>query len=302
MTFYPLGAQLEGPLGNRKKWTVPKRVYFFALQWAKCELAPEVYTLPSRAYDDIAALNILHGRENYQLVIGIKTTPDFYSSNPGSINAPVKLSEVPALCAFVQYVDSTLHPDGFEFGNEPEFPEGMKNPELMGGYGPEGGNLYGQTVLRLHDYMTLTMPETRLLAGASYGLLNTDNSLKFLREAVEAGMQADYWSWHCYIYYYTLILYNPKRYYDILWFADEAYKVFPVPQVLSETSLLRRDKPELAAHRAEQARMLEFELRYRSGTAIESVWWYTIGENGWEHSDLVWQKVPQPVYEVWKGN
>jgi hypothetical protein len=73
-----------------------------------------------------------------------------------------------------------------------------------------------------------------------------------------------------------------------------------VPQIISETSV-RRDtwREELEAHRKSQADLLRFYLKYMEESPIESVWWYALADNGWEHTDAVNGDVAHPVYGVW---
>lgn len=300
MPFFKLGAQLEGPLGDRGKWLVPNRVYHLPIRWDETELAEGEIVLPGWAFGTIQGLNDQLGRSNYQLVIGIKTTPQFYSLPPHARNSPPVPAHYTSFAKFCEIVIMALEPDALELYNEPEFTvvESAKWAKFFGGWGNMGAE-YGKLVRTCYSYLRKKGIKTSIVAGASFGLVDVDRSLAFLKAAVGAGMKADYWSFHAY-FKYSDVLYGGRDFYQALWFSKVAFEVFPVPQVISETSVRRDgDLPEDQSHREWQALLLEFYLKYMPSHPVESVWWYTLADNNWEHTDLVSKQVIYPAYEVW---
>lgn len=298
-TLYYLGAQLEGPLVGREKWVVPKRVYHFPIRWDDCEKQKGVITFPQWAYETISSLDGRLGHDNYQLVIGVKTTPEFYSLPPHARNSPPTPEHYQDYARFCEAVSETFNPYALEIWNEPEFSvaESSKWQEYFGGFGLDGAS-YGRMVKETWECLLGT--NTKIIAGASFGLVDVDRSLKFLKDAVGAGMVADYYSWHAY-WKYSDVLYGQRDFYQALWFADKAFDIFPVKQVISETSI-RRDtwREELTAHRLSQADLLKFYLKYMAESPIESILWYTLADNLWEHTDLAAKDIIYPAYLVWR--
>ncbi len=308
-TLYYLGAQLEGPLAGREKWAVPKRVYHFPLRWDECEKQKGIITLPQWAFDIVAGLDSKLGKDNYQLIIGVKTTPTFYSIPPHARNSPPTPEHYIDFAKFCEAVCMAFSPFGLEIWNEPEFSvsESGDDSEYFGGFGL-AGDLYGAMVRVVYDYL-INRP-VKIISGASFGLLNPNRVFDFLKFAISAGMLSHYWSWHGYIWYYSVVD-DIRRYRDLLKFSWDIQAIYDVPQILSETSLMRKTElPELIVtnpdgtksfpHRERQKELLEFELQHRSATNIESILWYTLANNGWRHTDPIEKDVQYPVYSVWR--
>ena len=294
-----LGAQLEGAIGTRDKWLVPNRVYHFPLLWDECEKAPGVYTFPEEAFYNVTRLNMKLGSD-YRLIIGTRTCPYFYAlrSDRGS---PPKPENYIALAKLIEQIYNTFHPWGVELWNEPEFNEA--EAAGMGKYYGAWGNAglsYGTMVTEVYDYLRYRTPGMSVIAGASFGLLDTTRSLAFLRGATSGGMRADYWSWHGYLWYRDVVN-DTRAFENILRFSQDAYDIFPQLQILSETSVMRKtelDDPPLFQQR--QAELLQYLIDTTYDTEIESVIWYTLADNGWRHSDLIRNSIEMPVYNVWK--
>lgn len=296
-----LGAQLEYPLGERDKYCVANRAYHFPLRWEEIETQPGVYTIPASAYDTINRLDKKLGRSNYQLILGTRTCPKFYRRYEDKRNSAPKPEHYQAFARFCEAICLALNPWGIELWNEPEFDaaESAGFEYYFGGFGTDAAG-YGRMVKTVNNHLKRKQPQVQIIAGASFGLVDGDRALLFLSEAVAAGMKADYYSWHAY-WKYSDMLYGGRAYYQALWYSLKAYEIFPVRQIVSETSV-RRDtwRPELAAHRASQADLLRFWLRYMDSHPIDSVLWYTLADNGWEHTDLVNKGVEWSVYQVWR--
>lgn len=293
-----LGAQFEGALGTRDRWLVPNRVYHFNLRWDEIEEQEGVHHYTEWMFDNIARLDAALGHDNYRLIIGVKCCPTFYSIPPHARNSPPAPQYYDNFARFCESVCQVFNPWGIELWNEPEFSvlESAKNAEYYGGFGLDGA-AYGQMV---HTIYYALKGKCSIIAGASFGLVNADRALQFLQDAVMAGMVSDYYSWHAY-WKYSDIIYGQRDYYQALWYADKAHEIYHVPQIISETSI-RRDthRPELEAHRQSQADLLQFYLKYMPGSPIESVLWYALADNMWEHTDMVNGYVEHPVYQVWR--
>lgn len=296
---YELGAQLEGPLGSRDQWLVSNRVYHIPIVWGEVESSPGIYIFQQHTYDTISRLNNKLGIGNYQLIIGVKVSPSFYSSDPNYGMSPPKLEHAINFAEFVEQVILTFAPWGIEIWNEPEFPKEIALTPYYGGYGTDNGALYGQTVRVIYDYVKERDLKTKIIAGASLGLLSERITLAFLADAVAAGMKSDYWSFHAYVWYKETP--DLSEWNKIFQLANTAHSVYPVPQILSETSvMLNAPAPNNPAHREQQAQFLRYLLGNYQRTQVDTLLWYTLANNGWRNTDLVFADIPYPAYDVWK--
>jgi len=297
MTIYKLGAQLEGGLGSRDKWLVPERAYHIPLRWDEVELTQGTYTFPAWVFETITQMDNKLGHDSYQLVIGLKCTPTFYSLPPHARNSPPAPAHYADYARFADAVAMTFNPYALELWNEPEFSVSESNPEYYGGFGLDGKS-YGEMVRITHDYLHTHNIETKVMAGASFGLVNVARALQFLRDAVQAGMKSDYWSWHGYVWDWQ-VWSNTKKFRDLLKFSWDAEEIYPVPQIISETSVIRKATTERKASRDRQAELMEFLIQHQSATNIESIWWYTLADNPWMKCSFVMGDTAYPAYDVW---
>lgn len=294
-----LGAQLEGALEDRIKYAVAQRTYHIPIRWDEVEINPGVFVFPPWIGETINSLNAKLGTD-YKMIMGVKCCPPFYAIQPYSRNSPPQPQYYGRYASFVDLVYKTYRPFGIEIWNEPEFPIGGENDEYYGGFGEGGGAVYGRLVRHTYNYLRSRFSPVKVIAGASYGCVDVDKSLQFLKDAVAAGMKSHYWSWHGYVDYYNVVS-GTDDFYKLLWFSNEAYKYYRVPQILSETSVLRyTELPEEPNHRDRQAKLLEFLLRRLSTSKIESILWYTLADNAWKHCSMIMGNIEYPVYQVWR--
>ena len=247
-------------------------------------------------------LNLKLGTD-YRLIIGTRTCPSFYALYAGNRGSAPKPEHYLAFAKFIEQIYNTFHPWGVELWNEPEFTtaEAAGMGQYYGAWGNAGLD-YGTMVTEVYDYLRYRTPGMRIIAGASFGLLNTDRALTFLADAVSRGMNADYWSWHGYIWDYQVAADN-IAFENLLRFSEDAKKIFNVPQILSETAVMRRDDlDDPSAFQVRQAELLQYLIDKISYTNIQGILWYTLANNGWRHTDLVRNSVEMPVYQVWKDN
>jgi len=277
-----LGAQIEGDLAGREQWLVPKRIIQWEVKWDRVEHQRGTYAWPE-AYDTTHAL--LGGLET---IIGIKVCPPWARLwlHAGS---PPNPEFFPDLIRFIQAVQGRYHPNAIEFFNEPDVRYSPDDPfgEFYGAWvGPtetwhQGGARYGTAVATVYPNLG-----SKLLAGA---LMMHEHSLEFLSGAAEAGMKADAISYHTYVG-------DPSSFSKPMEHADEIRGLLGnVPLVLSETSAVDiEDSPTLRQWQADYLTSLI------SWKGVLAKIWYTLANNGWMNSDLVYNE-PKPAYFIWKG-
>lgn len=288
---YPLGAQIAYKLGGRDQYCVEKRLYHYPLYWDEIELSPGVYTFSNDLYDTVNRLDNKLGRDNYQLILGTKCCPPFYSTGTER-NSPPKPEHYIDYARFVESACLTFHPWGVEVWNEPE---ALPHSQWFGGFGHMGGADYGRLARTVYD---LGLP-TKIVSGASIGLTGVDITTQFLRDAVQAGMKSDYWSFHAYINYWEVID-DTLAFQNIIDYSRNIQTIYNVPQLITETSVLRdTDLPEILEHRQRQVELLQFLYDQMPTTAIKSVLWYTLAETTWEHSSMVQYGVVYPIHDLW---
>jgi hypothetical protein len=279
-----LGAQIEGAVAGREQWCIPNRVYQWAIRWKNVEAEHGVYVWPAD-YDENARL-----LADYETIITVKCTP-VWARLWDSVNSPPAPEYYDETAQFIRAVQARYNPKAIEFYNEPDVYRGEGEPEYFGDWVNtgetwyQGGQRYGQALAAIKPNTN-----SKLLGGA---LMMHGGSIDFLRGALDAGMQPDAISFHCYIS-------SPDRYNRALELAAQINAVsdWRYRLVITETSVTGNvDTEEL---RAWQAEYLHTLLRYYREEGIVLVNWYSLANNGWGNADMVWNNTSMPVYGVWR--
>lgn len=286
----PLGCQIEGHVGNRARWIVPRRQYQIHVKWAQVE--PIMGLRNWSAYDaDFAAL------AGQRVTVGIKCAPEWARLWPGYIASPPLEYYYNELARFIMALLARYPIDAIELFNEPDCDrEAAKWAEEYfgawcindGWYA--GGLLYGQMTETVYYMLHEAYPGVRIIAGA---MMMHEHSLEFLDGMIAGGLRCDAVSFHKYIslggsfnapFEVALSIYNRVQ----------------KSLILSETSVTADiDSPEL---QQAQANYLAYLRQNYLNSPIEVIQWYTLADNGWLSSDLIHGGQATPAYEVWRAD
>lgn len=280
-----LGAEIEGAVLPISQWVIPKRVYKWAIRWDAVQISKDgSYIWAGRHYDDNALA--LQGHEQ---IITVKGCPEWARLWPIA-SSPPKPEFYPDAAKFINAVQDRYNPKAIEFYNEVDCISGTGEPEFFGAWvGPNetwstGGKRYGNAVAQIYPLL-----RAKLLVGA---LMMHDYSLEFLTGALHAGLKGDAISFHCYVH-------NPNEFEKPMRLADEISYIarvceFNVPLVMTETSVTGPVNTEEL--RKWQVDYLTKIIPWK-GVILKI--WYTLANNCWVNSDLI-DRIPKPVYQVWK--
>jgi hypothetical protein len=279
---YPLGAQIEGDFSNCEQWKIPKRTYKYTIKWKDIESNPDIYVWPNKP---LTTNNI----------INIKGTPKWARILPDFSGSPPKPEYYVQLRKFINLLAKRYSPIAIELFNEPDVKVTDINSELSEYFGAwvlpgesfyQGGVRYGNFCNKIYSKEY----GSKLLAGA---LMMHENSLEFLHGMIAAKFKADFLSYHCYIS-------SKKDFNRIFDLAIILEGLAKLPVVVTETSLLGDiDTPTL---QEDQKNYLKYILKNLFYSNLQLVVWYTLANNGWKNSDLVYNNISKPVYEVWKSD
>lgn len=287
---FSYGAQIEGPVveWSRAPWIVPGHIYQIHIKLDECDNGIQ-FNCPTHYDEDIAVM------EGNDIIVNVKVVPKqfrLYPDNPGS---PPKFEYCYRVGEFLYYL-KTKYPTitAFDLFNEPDVPLelGMENGEFWGAWVIDGdyyssGRYYGQCVEAISTTAKILNPSIKTMAGA---LIGAETSFDFLRGMVEESDSFDMVSFHKYL--------KIGDSYDIpLLYAQRLRQYTYKPLAMTETSVLAgEDSEEL---QAEQAQYLSFLINNASYSDI-SIWlWYSLANNGWLNSDLVYNDVAKPAYYVY---
>ena len=275
-----LGAQIEGDVAAQVKWMADNRAGQWPLHWSKVELTHGEYTWP-KLYDSNAA-----ALAGYEQIITVKGTPA-WARLWDDVGSPPAAHYYPDCKRFIQAVQARYNPKAIEFMNEANCEKGQGSPDFYGAWKwpteswYQAGRRYGEAVAAIYPGLG-----SKLLAGA---LMANDGMVDFLRGAVDAGMDCDAVSYHCYIR-------APEQYTRILELAGQISALTDKRLVVTETSLLgSEDTEELRTWQAEYLRLL---ISCAGHDGIELINWYDLAI-GFDNGALVRHGQPTPVYEVW---
>lgn len=281
-----LGAQVEGDVAPRAQWLRPGRIIEWAVKWAQVEATRGVYAWPGNYEDSFAAL------EGYETIIGIKCVPAWARLWPEA-GSPPKPACYLDLKRFIQAVQERYHPQAVELFNEPDTKRtpGLPYGEFFGAWVQDneswyqGGQRYGACVEAVYPNLG-----SKLLAGA---LAMHDDSLEFLRGALDAGMRSkcDAISFHSYVS-------NPEQFNRPVEHARAISQLaaYDIPLVMTETSVTgAADNDELRQWQ------VDYLSNLRGWGDVLAKLWYSLANNNWACSDLVVNDQAKPVYAVWSG-
>jgi len=303
----PIGAQIEGYFRGREKWLRNDSIVEGMIKWSEIEQERGVYDWDTQKDEDFKKID---GRP---FVLQVKNSPEWARKYPEYECSPPKREYFVDYAAFVlalidRYDDYTdqLY---IEVWNEPDV-----DRTLIGPYAPYfgcwgeisdpyyGGEYYGQFLATIYPMIKSERPDVTILAGALS--LGGGDSTAFWQGAMKYRGNYDGVSYHAYAYYqdgqpgeenedWQVI---KKKATHLRWLGEDA------PLYVTETSLLCNPNwspcydPGIHGFRVVQGEYLRHIIREVADWDVEFVLWYTIANNGWLNSDLVWQDEPQPAY------
>lgn len=269
-----LGVQIEGRVADWSPYLIPNRLYQWPLRW---------WSYPSDDYDENAA-----ALKGHHQVITLKCVPPEYRLWPEFAGSPPALDCYDAFIAFAQQVIDRYHPCAIELFNEPEvYRDFANNPEFFGAWVGEGESMYqgGQRYGQFCNYVYPRLSGCKVLAGA---LMMHEESLDFLRGALDAGMRSDGLSFHCYI--------GQEASFDRLQIlAGELRNMTSLPLVCTETSILGDGTP---AHEQRKAEYVDY-IRSGAWAHVEAANWYALDSEWIYHNDLFTDGRELPAWEEW---
>lgn len=265
-----LGVQIEGAVADHISRLVPGRLYQWALRWRDH---------PSELHD--ANAEVL---ASYPQIITIKCTPTAYRLWPGFVGSPPAPQHYLTYAEFALQIVEQYKPVAVELYNEPDVWVGeAAYPDFYGAWVADGETMY-QGGQRYGEFCAAVYPilqgKTKVLAGA---LMARPEMIEFLQGALDAGMQADALSFHCYI----------GEQDDYSKFGDCAgalHGLARLPLICTETAVLGDGS---AAHQAAKAEYMRW-LRSAWPWSVEAVVWYSLNAD-WKHSNLDGE-----AWEAWK--
>jgi hypothetical protein len=291
-----LGVQIEGRVRGRQQWLDPNWNVQIHAKWRDVEAVQGTYDW-SPYRDDFLLLS------GHPVVVGLKVVPEWARLWPEYVGSPPKpefYSYFGAMAA--NLVAQYNHPKQLvlEIFNEPDadrddVKKGTQDLGdafgcwVMGKNWAEGGRRYGECLKMVYPIIKAAHPQVKILAGA---LIGEPSSFIFLEAALKAGLMADGISFHKYAHYGIRDQRGPFE------FAAKLKRMTTWPLVMTETSLLAKE--DSAAFRQAQGAFLSSLLKDFDELGIDAMSWYSLADQGWMNSDLVWRGIAQPAYEVYK--
>ena len=281
MAFLPARGEVIEPLYVRK-----------GVWWHECEPAQGVYDF------SIPDQWLYHSNApGHNWILSVKNAPIWARKRP-LIECSKPLNDYyDAYCDFVialleRYQDLIW---GIEFWNEPDanrFPPKYLMRHLgCWGNTELDGKRYGKFVGHVYERLKPNYQDIEFLAGAL-----TNPSADFAKGFItKAAGRFDVLTYHSYPRYYKHNWNRPIRASNIL------FGLAPdKPQMITETSLLSFG-PGGAAFEADQAAYFNHLLNNLDFNRVLAFIWFTLGNNGWGNSDLIYNNVRKPVYFEWEN-
>lgn len=275
-TEIELGYQVEGYLRGREKYLIEGATVLLQLHWVDVEKTQGVYDWPVEFDQDVQRVS------GQRLIISVKGTPAWARDGGLECEAP-KPAYYAAFGKFVRSAAERYQPFGIEIWNEPDAKH--SDPKMARFYGCIGsGAIYTEMVKVAYEGLRGTGVQT--IAGALLG------SPKFWLEATRSGINgwSDAISFHAYPMWPEPDLYLAFR--QAWWIRMYSPNL---PIYLTETSIICDAScgSEFLTAQANYLRYLNAQARNHG---IELVLWYSLANNGWRNSDLVWMDIRRPVW------
>jgi len=130
------------------------------------------------AFDTISKMDAKLGRSNYQLIIGLKTCPTFYSIEPHARCSPPTPRTTSVMPGSARRHAWCSNRTGIELWNERSSPCWRQARTRRVRRVRLDGRAYGQMVRVTYDYLRSKGQDVKVIAGASFGLVNVDRGIE----------------------------------------------------------------------------------------------------------------------------
>jgi hypothetical protein len=262
------GVQIEGDsLANRTQFISGEWVSV-GINWNWAEPAPGVYNIKP----------LLAELDDYRLLVNVRNAPAWARSGVLECSG-VATEHYQDYANFVNRLID-LHPNiaAVELWNEPDAYHTA--PDLAPYIGCfESGQKYAEFVCAVSPLIRLAHPEITIVAGAFV------SPGPFAVEFIENCSDYDVLSFHHYEWY------NGGEW-DTVKVAKDMASLTTKPVWMTETALLCSGECGSGFEQM-QAQYLFYAAHISS---LSRVFWYTLGSNGWNNSDLVWNDIPKPAW------
>jgi len=219
-------------------------------------------------------------------ILGIRDTPDEYKLWPDVPCSPPAPAYYQAAAEFFIRAIEYIHPAAVAIYNEPEMIPSQDSLPFMGCWGVdwEGGFRYGSFCQYIYQAIKPVFPDVVVIAGE---FARTPSPPFWDGFTIGVGDNYDALSFHDYTWFG-----QPDRGPEavVRQLQSECPRLF-----WTETALLKDGEctPEFLSAQAEH---FDQVIRQAHELGIETVFWYTIGGNGWMNSDLLTGGEQAPVY------
>ena len=289
---FPYGAQIEGDVVDwgRAPWIVPGRIYQIHIKFDECDDGT-TFNCPSHYDQDIEAL------AGNDIIVNVKVVPKQFRLYPDNSGSPPTLEYCSRIGFFLNYLQ-TKYPTItiFDLFNEPDVPleMGKEYGQFLGAWVIDGdyynsGKYYGECVQRIADVSKGLNSRIKIMIGA---LIGADTSFDFIKGALEKTDNYDAVSFHKYL--------KVGEDFDIPFkYADKLSTYTNKPLVMTETSIL--GSPDSEELQTTQAQYISYLIYNQLNSKITAWLWYSLANNGWYNSDLVFDNIPKPSYYAYAG-
>jgi len=250
------------------------------IYWNQIEIEPSVYSWDEDT--DIAVKNFRNAGCK-TMGLGIKNTPEFYRLYDGVCSPPTREC-FPMYSKFVMKCIERYKPEYIAVWNEPDAPRWM-DTWYLGCFGDdtEGGLYYSELLNLVHFYVKRDYPDVKVVAGE----LKLDKIPSDFWIAVNNYGFYDVASYHVYV---------QKDNWDKLiehtdWMAANIKEDKEL--WITETSMQYEEPSEELEQL--QASYLDYVIR-TVRPKVDRVLWFTLANNGWEHTDLVENNTRKPSW------
>ena len=150
----------------------------------------------------------------------------------------------------------------------------------------DAGYRYGQMTKVVYHLFKTQCSNVKLIGGA---LVGGDNSFEFLRGMLDGGLQADYLSFHQYVF-------SEKDFYSPFMYSEKLRQQTMLPFILTETSLLSATGGE--EHEKLKAKYIQYLKDRLPWSEIRFALIYNIC-GSWMNSALAPECIAGDAYKVW---
>lgn len=226
--------------------------------------------------------------------IQIKNSPERARIYPQYQCSPIKGDYWLSFAQFILNVIDVYEPYAVELWNEPEVRrQNISSPvdEYIGCFGEtdmySAGVGYGKFITAIYDYVK---PRANVEIWAGALMLADESHWEFAKGFVSVG-KMDYLSYHSYSGY-------DRNYAHAIAKAMRLREFCSTPLILSETAYQWDGMDDLQIEY--QAEYLEWTYQRLKEYGVRGMNWYTLANNGWKNTDMVYKDQIRPVYNTYR--